>query len=184
MNGEQQGGGINPEALAADQAQELIKKLLARNQALEQQLQQTSKHDGNPHPQPPPNDVKPDETPQPQAHEPQAADNRGAEPSAADHSEQGPGDKDDGAPADHHPAGDNHAGADAHDEDETKARTCVDCDKTFPTLKALNRCSTCYQRLYKRYGDDGSGETMMVVLKHSCKDDTSGYIRASAFSQQ
>lgn len=155
MTGGEQGGGINPEALAAEQAQELIKKLLARNQALEQQLQQTAKpddagqltdpHATNGHKQ---DDEKADH---PAVH---AADMGGAdgipEPSATANSAHAEG-EDDGRVG--HPP---HAAAAAHqDDDETKARTCVDCDKTFPTLKALNRCSTCYQRLYKRY--DGSG---------------------------
>lgn len=100
--------------------QELIRQLLARNQALEQQLQQTRQQDalGNQSPLTQLTVEAPEEPDKSATVLVQPSPPRAAKRYA--------------------------------DDDDAKSRTCVDCDKTFPTLKALNRCSTCYQRLYKR----------------------------------
>lgn len=118
-----QPGGTND--LTGDNAQALIRELLARNQELEQKLQQAKPQDSpNGHQA---DDTTPDAEQGDAVRNPETVKTEGEEPSSK------PLKKDKG------------------DEEESKARTCVDCDKTFPTLKALNRCSTCYQRLYKRY---------------------------------
>lgn len=125
------GPSLNLDAndLSGDKAQALIRELLARNQALEQQLQQ-QRHQGDgpshaPTYQP---DVTPEVVQEDQASEPEKS------------ATLPPAESPKAAKKDTY----------EYDREDHKSRTCVDCDKTFPTLKALNRCSTCYQRLYKR----------------------------------
>lgn len=121
--------------LSGDAAQALIRELLARNQALEQELQQ-SKHQDSPSGHLRADQgVQGDTTPEPAMADPEPE--KSATIDVADHDEP--------------PA---KPTTREMVDDETKARTCVDCDKTFPTLKALHRCSTCYQRLYKRCAED------------------------------